>query len=384
MTFRRVDGGAAFVACRRHGICATDEKVPQMASPIQSMARFSTASYSLRLDDLQPAIKRKRKRSNSTASTLATLFCSASLLMSTPNFDGIARPGAATIPFDSTALALVPASNGDSSTWLSSSSALSDQLFKSLSDRDSTRNPNKQGYWDSMQGTLDDVKAANERLIDHAVATISTMYYDSSGGFNFDAQDFYFEWKKFRYLTLHSSNGEKKSVHEFSSFVENGFATRDNAVKTLKSIVSSLNDPYSKYLTREELRMELEGGNDGFLGLGIIVDVSDLSHSSPSVSEFYRNKPIIHLSSTTKVFDMASSRPCQGGVSLESSISFNQQFAFPVSTKGSTSGSSGRQGKSNSILSTAQAANLPVITAIVPDSPAERAGLVVGDRIASV
>ncbi|MBV5332380.1 hypothetical protein JZU54_02165 [bacterium] len=35
------------------------------------------------------------------------------------------------------------------------------------------------------------------------------------------------------------------------------------------------------------------------------------------------------------------------------------------------------------MLSVAQAANLPVITAIVPDSPAERAGLVVGDRIAS-
>jgi C-terminal processing protease CtpA/Prc len=235
-----------------------------------------------------------------------------------------------------------------------------------------------------MQGTLDDVNSANERLIDHAVATISTMYYDSSGGFNFDAQDFYLEWKKFRYLTLHSSNGEKKSVHEFSSFVENGFATRDNAVKTLKSIVSSLNDPYSKYLTREELRMELEGGNDGFLGLGTIVDVSDSSNSSPSVSEFDRNKPIRHVPSNRKVFDRASSRPLQGGVSLETSISFNQQFALPASTKGSTSGSSGRQGKSNSILSVAQAANLPVITAIVPDSPAERAGLVVGDRIASV
>jgi C-terminal processing protease CtpA/Prc len=380
---RRVDGGAAFVACRWNGICVADGKVPLMASPIQSMARFSTASYSLPCDDLQPAIKRKRKTNNSTASTLAALFFSASLLISSPNFDGIARPGAATIPFDSTALALEPEVNGESSTWPSSSSALSDQLFKSLADRDSTINPNKRSYWESMLGTLDDVKAANEQLIDHAVATISTMYYDSSGGFNFDPQDFYAEWKKFRYLALHSSIREKKSA-ESSMFVENGFATRDSAVKTLKSIVSSLNDPYSKYLTREELRMELGGGNDGFLGLGAIVDVSDSSHSLPSAFEFDRNKLIRQVSSTTKVFDRASSRPRQGGVSFKTSVSFNQQFAFPASMKGSTSGLSGSQGKSSSILSVAQAANLPVIKAVVPDSPAERAGLVVGDRIALV
>jgi C-terminal processing protease CtpA/Prc len=378
MTIRRIDGKATFVVCRRHGICVAEGRALQ--------SRFSTASYSHRRDDLhlQPiAIKRKRETNNSNVSALVSFFCSASLLFSTPDFDGVARPGAATIPFGSTALALEPADKSESSTWPSSSSALSDQLFKSLADRESTGNSNKQRYWESMQGTPDDIKAANEKLIDHAVATISTMYYDSSGGFNFDAQEFYAKWKKFRYLALHS-NGEEKKSDEFYSLVENGFDTRDNAVKTLKSIVSSLNDPYSKYLTRAELRTELEVGDDGFLGLGALVGVSDSSNSSPSALKFDRNKPIRQVSSTTKVFDRVSSRPWQGGVAQESSVYFNQQFAFPVSTKGSTSGLSGSHGKSSSILSVAQAANLPVITAIAPDSPAERAGLLVGDRVASV
>ncbi len=131
-----------------------------------------------------------------------------------------------------------------------------------------------------MQGTLDGIKAASEKLINHAVATVSTIYYNSSGGFNFDAQEFYAKWKSFRYSALHSSSGEKKSINEFYLTVADGFASQENAVQTLKSMVASLNDPYSKYLTREELRMELEVGNDGFLGLGALVDVPDSSHSS--------------------------------------------------------------------------------------------------------
>ena len=39
------------------------------------------------------------------------------------------------------------------------------------------------------------------------------------------------------------------------------------------SVVSSLNDPYSKYLTRDRLRAELEDGYDGSLGLGALVDI---------------------------------------------------------------------------------------------------------------
>ena len=155
--------------------------------------------------------------------------------------------------------------------------------------------------------------------------------------------------------------------------VQNGFATRDDAVKSLKSIVASLNDPYSKYLTREELRMELEAGSDGFLGLGALVE-SSASRSTSSTRTFDMQKTA-SFTSALKDFDRAASRPLQGGVAT--SLSLNQQFAVPMSSSKIT-------GKPNSFLSVDQAANLPVITAIVPDSPAERAGLVVGDRIASV
>jgi C-terminal processing protease CtpA/Prc len=360
MSSRRIDGevalwhagGLAFVwpggrSSRR-----------QRQSNIQkSMARFSMASYSLRRDDLQPfAIKRRSRRSYFNASTLASLLCSASLLISSPNIDGIACPGAATVLFDSTALALEDNVKDESSSWSSSSSELSDQLLKSLAGRESTRDPNKQRYWDSMKGTSDDIKVANEKLIDHAVATVSTMYYDSSGGFNFDAQEFYAKWKSFRYSALHPSSGEKKIASDFYSTAADGFATRDNAVQTLKSIVASLNDPYSKYLTREELRTELESGSDGFLGLGAFVDVSDSSHPSPLALDLNNYKPISQVSSET--LHTTSSRSIRGA--------------------------SGNHGKRSSIISVAQAANFPVITAIVPDSPAERAGLAVGDRIVSV
>jgi len=328
------------------------------------------------------------------------LLCSVSVLFGTPDFDYIAMNSDATI-MNSKALALEKSSNSDpslessSSTWSPSSSSLSDRLFKSMSAREITRDSNssptrnKQRYWDLMKGSSDDISFANEKLIDHAVATVSTMYYDSSGGFNFDSQEFYANWKKFRYSTLHprevsSGSKEKNNINEFESLDKNGFATRGNAVKTLKSTISQLNDPYSKYLTREELRAELKGGSDGFLGLGALVDSSSPSSSTLA---FDTKKPIRPSStSSTKEFDRISNRPVQGGVSLESSTSLTEQFAIPFSG-GTSASASGIHGKINSkkgILSVAQAENLPVITAIIPDSPAERAGLVVGDRIASV
>jgi hypothetical protein len=51
------------------------------------------------------------------------------------------------------------------------------------------------------------------------------------------------------------------------------FDNRENAVASLKWLVSTLEDPYSKYLTREELEKELRANNDGFLGLGAIVEL---------------------------------------------------------------------------------------------------------------
>ena len=315
-------------------------------------------------------IKRERRKP-----TWISLLFAASLLFGSPNFNGIDEH-----LFDNKALALEVVQTDDKNTAddttntadiLKSTSKLSDQLFKAMSSRESSSSNDslqnaptnkKQRYWDSMDGTPEDILYANEKLVDHAVATVSTMYFDSSGGFNFDSQDFYKKWKEYR-RSLHVSSSEKKNdENEFDLLIDdNGLESRDDVVKTLKSIVSSLNDRYSKYLTREELRMELEVGDNGFLGLGALVDVS------PSSSEYETQaRPISLLEK--RDFDRAISRPIQGGVS-----SFIQQFALPTSSKSKPT-----------ILSQYQVSTLPVVTAIIPDSPAERAGLVVGDRIAQV
>ena len=213
------------------------------------------------------------------------------------------------------------------------------------------------------------------------------MYYDSSGGFNFDSQEFYKSWKTFRYSKRHphenvASSSKQKVDDRFDALVDSndGFATREAAVKTLKSVVSSLNDPYSKYLTREELRQELEGGggNDGFLGLGALVDLSPPSSSASLAFGTTQPQPSDAIPSEKKDFYKALSRPLQGGGAL-----LNQQFTVPLSI--SVSGSHGGSKRSATpILSETGAENLPVVIAIIPNSPAERAGLVVGDRIAAV
>jgi C-terminal processing protease CtpA/Prc len=114
--------------------------------------------------------------------------------------------------------------------------------------------------------------------------------------------------------------------------------SRESTVNGIKWLVSTLEDPYSKYLTREELEKELQVRDDGFLGLGAIVEIP------PTLSSSLRSN--------------ASERRSIGNVLPSSSRSH--------------------------ILSLTAVKNLPQITAIAPDSPAERAGLVVGDRVVAV
>lgn len=261
----------------------------------------------------------------------------------------------------------------DASVWTPNfSSSSSDQLLKSLSAnqnnnvKSTTQSPKyKQRYWDAIaSGNSDDIKFVNEKLVDNAVSTISTMYYDSSGGFNFDPQQFYAQWKASR-----SSSKEKKDISGFPALGENPFGSRDNAISSLKSIVASLNDPYSNYLTRDELRKELTAGDGSFLGLGALVETPSLESMSqlPSVSIPQKEK-------TDMLLDKVSKRNRNGQYDgLHRSIP-NDNSKFRANKKINE----------EQLLSVAQAENLPVVTAIVPDSPAERAGIVVGDRITSV
>ena len=249
----------------------------------------------------------------------------------------------------------------DSPQWQTSSSQLSDKLFQSLSNRpQTTRQVLKDSYWDAQKQSGSAALEANERLIDSAVATISTMYYDTSGGFKFDSQSFYKQWKSYRRQALGRASDVNalKGVGDFAALIDTGFSTREDAVKSLKAIVKSLDDPYSKYLTREEWKAEFSEGNGGFLGLGMIVESSPPAYS-PTI-------PLDLLTESDKDLDRAASRNRLGGGPAN-------LFTIPVS-----------KGRGKDFLSVSQAQNLPQVAAVIPDSPAERAGLTVGDKIASV
>lgn len=182
-------------------------------------------------------------------------------------------------------------------------------------------------YWSIVHdGEPHERVAANTALLDYAVGTINTMYYDNSGGARFQPRDFYSTWKAW-----------------LREQPETALETRPGAIQGLEWLVSQLNDPFSRYLTREQLRAELAQSNHGFLGLGAMVESPDEgrpffgSNSAPVIANL--------LPKTTTI---KSPR------------------------------------KTVQTLSAAQVAILPVVTAVTPDSPAERAGLVVGDRIVAV
>lgn len=231
-----------------------------------------------------------------------------------------------------------------------------------------------QKYWTIMAGSSkSDRVRANEALLDYAVGTINTQYYDNTGGNRFTPSDFYRQWRSFRRVALSGTDSEDHyhpkqllttngNIHSSSALLspyadsENiprgiSLDTREGAVQGLRWLVSTLHDPFSKYVTREELMEELSvSGEHGFLGTGAIVEAPLDYQPSPTSRDFESTNPL--LARATKGWRFLNAR--------------TNQIA---STKN---------------LSTSKVANLPVITAIEPDSPAERVGLVVGDRIVSV
>lgn len=272
------------------------------------------------------------------------------------------------------------------SSWGGISS--SDTLIKSFSahnkyDPTASVANHKRRYWDTMaNGNAEEISYANEKLLDSAVATINTMYYDSSGGFLFSQSNFYAQWNVFRHLANHDRDVNEEDRISIDIDTEDAFATRENAVKSLKWLVSSIKDPYSKYLTREELRQELEGGDDGFLGLGALVDV-------PSASEIETNNNFLSASSHTTNIDWNSMLKLDKAANRNKNgqwerIPVDQAIASILKGKSPMLAAQPKLRNNNDILAVNQAINLPVVKAIVPDSPAERAGIVVGDRIASV
>jgi C-terminal processing protease CtpA/Prc len=218
---------------------------------------------------------------------------------------------------------------------------------------------------------------ANEALIDYAVGTINTQYYDNTGGAWFNPKDFYLQWKSLQHfaedvqansgdaeyyqLTAHAAASHHSNVNLPAIAIPKSLRnvpkealqlhTRDGTVEALKWLVGSLQDPYSKYMTREELQNEYRGHHDGFLGTGAYVEAPSVNH------RFIAN----YDRSTTATANTPSSQ--KNGISKTNKNSKNHPQRW---------------------LSSTRVANLPVVTAVSPNSPAERAGITVGDRIVAV
>jgi len=206
-------------------------------------------------------------------------------------------------------------------------------------------------YWSIQDGgSIEQKIASNTALLDFAVGSINTNYYDKSGGAYFEPRDFY---KSFRnYINANGGAPAGPAARATTAGPTATTATtpmflgsRDGAVEALKTLVQQLHDPYSKYLTREELVEEFHKQNGGFLGVGAMVEL-------PEQELGY-------------------------GYGTETTTGTGNVI-FPTSNSRVTTSAA------SSYLSIAQASRLPVVTAIVPDSPAERAGITVGDRIVAV
>ena len=234
-------------------------------------------------------------------------------------------------------------------------------------------------------GSLEEISAANEALLDHAVGTINTMYFENTGGNKFDTKRMYSRWgalrayakggesglEKFKKAELRriqreqadwieindgSLDGEESAKAlledrlpsaELAAMPPDAFSSREGAVKGLNWLVLTLKDPYSQYLTKEQLFQELKASSDGFMGTGALVEAP---------------QRVLRQ-------DLVKMKQDQG------SDKKSTQRSLPSYQKGK---------KVPALLSATQIADLPVVTAVTANSFAERDGIVVGDRIVSV
>jgi hypothetical protein len=316
----------------------------------------------------------------------------------------------------------------------------------SNADNDTKR---KLRYYEAMDSNdISDVIAANENLFSFAVQSLSLRFYDNTGGIHFNQKEFY---KKY-WLALKAFGNRQDLVHSLASgnhamvpvaddksiahlipqkggkawkiVSDDGkynieldeddvspppmgaFTSREKAVEGLKWLVSTLGDPYSKYLTREELLSELSSSgssknDDGFLGIGAFVEAppsSGSSYPSSSSSSLQTGTTQAQSPRLKKVamceygnlVSFLSTECASPTAALDTRLTGPMSVLGPVQLSSSSmAAATGITASSNynnhsGMLSITRASNLPLVTAVEPNSPAERSGLVVGDRVAGV
>ena len=239
-----------------------------------------------------------------------------------------------------------------------------------------SRHSSSSRYWHIQEfGAWADRRAANTALLDFELGTIHTMYYDPSGGA-------YFEPRTFALQQRHWLRS-REAQHVLSS--------RQGVVAALKRAVTELGDPFSHYLTREELQNELSRDTgSGFLGLGALIEPPTPPTSTSRLIFGYTTtaNPVL-ISNNPQSGPLLNQDSTTGGTAT-TTISVSGSSSYHLSkTRDYVSNSNSNSNRNNNnnnhyYLSVAEAVNLPVVTAVVPDSWAEREGVTVGDRLVGV
>lgn len=104
----------------------------------------------------------------------------------------------------------------------------------------STNPSAKVRYWDGMKSeNLPLIQELNEKLLDYAVGTINTMYYDNTGGARFNVASMTDTWRLLRMYNKENKVPSKFSGRDLSDVPKDVFSSRDNAVGGLKWLVVS-------------------------------------------------------------------------------------------------------------------------------------------------
>ena len=219
--------------------------------------------------------------------------------------------------------------------------------------------PDNRYYSIQLHGTDEEKIQSNLKLLDYIIGSINTMYYDVTGGTHFDPRNFYIASQQY--------------IHDRITQDPQLLSTRDGVVSVIHGLLNDiLDDPYSSYLTREELRAELQSSSSSSSPdqepqtvyqryqhqLGIIVKDATIENANQFL--FGPTFTIPTTSTTTVPWTDASS-----------------SWFLPTNLPSSTTATP----TTTTPLSPIEGFRLPVIVAVSPNSLGERLGLTVGDRI---